>query len=285
MEIRRNFKHTKHPVMVVYEEIGDALPKKPQKHIFIFSKNLKGMVRKERTEGFSFASTSQTIKEMDEGIRSLFTEAFFGFVGTEDLDEYGKRYRLHRDTLDTMKQLEEGQFILNKDQFRGIIRARLPTHAHKEEGIKYEDSYKQHCETQPDRFRMISLKPIISQRKASMQVIDAHFKELAYASLKKLEEAQKKLEKTREQESQLKQSLEATKEVNRQASTEEAQKRNTLLKKLWEEAQTPKDRSLNSLKEKLAALGYEIGRSQVANLLKKLELSTKKQNFDASPQK
>jgi len=270
-QIRRHQKFVKRPILLIVSELGVLCPKKPVGYVKVFSAYFQRTVRTVRTQKISIMSDAQTISVIDENAFKLFTEGFFGNAGLENLDAYAQAYKIPRETLEDMKELESGEYVWNRKPYAGIIKMNMPLHMHKEEGVEFDSVM---ARLAPER--MINYSELIKKRKEIEKEIKAHFKELAEKEIARLEDAEKKRRIEREKLSNVKTAVAEMQSKVITTKKAEIERRNNIVKDLYDSGIT----SSRKISAELEKYGYKLGHVQVSTILKEFKMATEQKKED-----
>lgn len=269
--------YSKFDVCFTEDEIAIAHPKKPKEsggmYRVVYANLSQNFLRTCRTYGITYLTGSQTRGGFDDSIRTLFTLAMQGKLGTEQLDDIRADFGIGKWSAEDLKALKTGEFLDNENPDRGVIIALPPRHAHKAEGETYEQVYEKYF---PER--MMSFRELKKQRQ---EQVNAEFEVIKQAIMRKRALLETEEKKRQEQESKVEENkkvIETLKTESKEDKDKIIKIRNDLLVRLYQEAVTPHERSYRTLADKLTKSGHPIGKSAVEKLVKKLIPSTIKKN-------
>ena len=273
LELAEKISHP--PILFGYPEAQLGIPRKPEGFMKVSSRYFKEKAQTIRVSGVDIQADTQTIHAVHTDVKELFNVAMFGNIGTQDIDEIKKVFQMSKYDLDDLKVLPKGKFFLYGKTDRGEVPIKMPTHAHAEEGDVYDEHFRR---VYPNRMRNYH-ELVISRKKHFDEILDKINTE-AQTKLRKLEEEAKRKEDEEVKVDKLKQEVATLKTQIKTTKTEKGESRETILKKLWTEATTPRERSYRKLAEKLTAEGFPIGKSQVQTLIEKMGLSQNSKKND-----
>jgi len=280
IQIKKHSTHSRIPFMIGYPEVGLAIPRKPKGGAQVFSKYFQDFASTIRTFGGSIVTDTQTITRFDTEAKTLFNYALFGNVGMEELDEYKQEYQLTKYDIEDLKTLGKGYFFLHGKTDRGAIPIKMPRHAHKEEGQNYDEVYEWHF---PER--MTNYREMVAMRKKALRAELDLIMEESRKDTRKKEEAEERRMAEKELIQNAKKELLELKGQVKGAKEEKLETRDVILRELYLKAETVRERSARTLSSEMAKKGFQISKSSVAKLLKKLGLVQNEKNFDHPPEK
>ena len=143
--IWENIDLVKYPIVLPLPEIGSLLPYKPEAYKKFLALSLSPKLQKIRSKGRGVTTimSNQVWVDLDESVKGKGTDILFGKIKSiQDIERISKALKYNRDTIQQLRNLDAGEFLVEGKEMFGSFKIFMPSHMHKEEKIKFVEMYK-----------------------------------------------------------------------------------------------------------------------------------------------
>src|SRR3990167_8433721 len=257
IEFQKNEKKSRKPILVYIPEIRYLTPLRPKGYKLFLADAIKQSLSIMRSLSVSFIGDSQVMSDVDEGVRNSATFTFYGELGgAKDYENITKSLKSSKEQSEQLlkmdvHELSRPSFLIQGEFKRGLFTPKFPSHCHAEEGITFEEMYREHNRKDPEKYPMQSYDSLKKEMKNHFESEEAKIREKAKREEKAEREAEEKKKREKEERKNLRENPKSEKKEKEDDKNKEA-----LMKIAYE---TFNDSSLPKDERSYRAIGKKIG--------------------------